>query len=67
MITFETQEDFEQAVVDIIKTRLKLGVSYGREPDIYLSIVDSYYSDICNLPEDDKFSCTELPTPSLRY
>lgn len=66
MITFETQEDFEQAVLEIIKRKLVIGTSGGDDATVYLSINCWGHSGEY-VPDDDRFSSGYLPTPSLRY
>jgi len=65
MITFETKEDFENAVIDIIKTRLRVSTGYDcGERTLDLSICRWTHDDV---PDDDQFARTDLPTPSIRY
>lgn len=66
MITFETQEDFEEAVINIIKQRLEISTRIGEYPNVYLSINRWNHSGD-DVPQDDQFSYDSIPTPSLRY
>lgn len=63
MITFETQEDFEEAVLEIIKKRLVIRTGSGDRPNVYLSICR--WNDYTH--SDDSFTSDSLPTPKLRY
>lgn len=69
MITFETEQDFENAVIDIIKKRLRVSTGYScGERTIELNIYRWGYPDEEeSTPSDCGFAETDLPTPSVRY
>lgn len=60
MITFETEEDFEVAVLQVIRDNLGIDTGYGEYGDGGRSIklVINYHETI---------SSTTLPTPTIGY
>ena len=57
MITFETQEDFEQAVMEVIKVRLGLSMEQGWDGSTYVSTRLFDWKDRETITED--FAYTE--------